>query len=254
MPGGVCVMKDNSIECGDNVITTIPASPSLSPAQPPSSPFQRFTNSVRKSFSRIRISRKRKPLKSKRNISDKDYVTTTDDDDEIQTARQKQDQTTRQKQDVDCESVDSGLETDHSSDLTPSSKTREYNINEVNNTKSCLRKYTGLNNGLCPAPPQASSNRSSSYYPDSLLSSSASSANIDRKSSGRSNHTIDSGILVNNNKRSPPSRNLRFEDALPKKRVSILLPERPGVQQARLVRSPGGNTQPCASSSSPRNR
>ena len=89
-----------------------------------------------------------------------------------------------------------------------------------------------------------SSNRSSSYYPDSILSSSCntthSSSNIDRKSSGRSNHTIDSGILVNSYKRSlppcQPTRNLRYEEILPKKRVSILLPARAEVQKARIVR------------------
>lgn len=189
----------------------------------PSSPFQRFTNSIRKSFNRIRTSQRRKPVKTRRNLAEKDGAI-SDDYDEISGRNIK-------SVDIDCESVDSGLETDQSSDLTPSSKTTEYN------TKSCLRKDTSSscnsNNAF------TSSNRSSSYYQDSLLSTT--SSNIDRKSSARSNHTIDSGILVNSQKRSPPSRNLRREEILPKKRVSILLPERPKVQHAKFVRSPGEN-------------
>jgi len=150
----------------------------------PSSPFQRFTNSIRKSFNRIRTSQRRKPVKTRRNLAEKDGAI-SDDYDEI---------SGRKSVDLDCESVDSGLETDQSSDLTPSSKTTEYN------TKSCLRKDTSSscnsNNAF------TSSNRSSSYYQDSLLSTT--SSNIDRKSSARSNHTIDSGILVNSQKRQDP--------------------------------------------------
>ena len=243
MPGVACVMKDK-IVCSDHVITTIPvsSSPSSVGPDPAASPFQRFANRVRRSFNRIRISRRRKPVKNSRNLADKDDATTSEDE-EIRPTGDRG--VIKSRGDVDCESVDSGLETDHSSDLTTSSsKTRDYPSHGIN-TKSCLRKETGYSNILSPShepPPLASSNRSSSYYPDSLLSSSAaSSANIDRKSSGRSNHTIDSGILVNN-KRSPPSRNLRYEEILPKKRVSILLPERP-LQHAKLVRSPGENTR-----------
>lgn len=243
MPGVACVMKDK-IVCSDHVITTIPvsSSPSSVGPDPAASPFQRFANRVRRSFNRIRISRRRKPVKNSRNLADKDDATTSEDEEIRPTGDHG---VIKSRGDVDCESVDSGLETDHSSDLTTSSsKTRDYPSHGIN-TKSCLRKETGYSNILSPShepPPLASSNRSSSYYPDSLLSSSAaSSANIDRKSSGRSNHTIDSGILVNN-KRSPPSRNLRYEEILPKKRVSILLPERP-LQHAKLVRSPGENTR-----------
>lgn len=243
MPGVACVMKDK-IVCSDHVITTIPvsSSPSSVGPDPAASPFQRFANRVRRSFNRIRISRRRKPVKNSRNLADKDDATTSEDEEIRPTGNHG---VIKSRGDVDCESVDSGLETDHSSDLTTSSsKTRDYPSHGIN-TKSCLRKETGYSNILSPShepPPLASSNRSSSYYPDSLLSSSAaSSANIDRKSSGRSNHTIDSGILVNN-KRSPPSRNLRYEEILPKKRVSILLPERP-LQHAKLVRSPGENTR-----------
>ena len=243
MPGVACVMKDKTV-CSDHVITTIPvsSSPSSVGPDPAASPFQRFANRVRRSFNRIRISRRRKPVKNSRNLADKDDATTSEDE-EIRPTGDRG--VIKSRGDVDCESVDSGLETDHSSDLTTSSsKTRDYPSHGIN-TKSCLRKETGYSNILSPShepPPLASSNRSSSYYPDSLLSSSAaSSANIDRKSSGRSNHTIDSGILVNN-KRSPPSRNLRYEEILPKKRVSILLPERP-LQHAKLVRSPGENTR-----------
>ena len=243
MPGVACVMKDKTV-CSDHVITTIPvsSSPSSVGPDPAASPFQRFANRVRRSFNRIRISRRRKPVKNSRNLADK-HDATTSEDEEIRPTGDCG--VIKSRGDVDCESVDSGLETDHSSDLTTSSsKTRDYPSHGIN-TKSCLRKETGYSNILSPShepPPLASSNRSSSYYPDSLLSSSAaSSANIDRKSSGRSNHTIDSGILVNN-KRSPPSRNLRYEEILPKKRVSILLPERP-LQHAKLVRSPGENTR-----------
>lgn len=243
MPGVACVMKDKTV-CSDHVITTIPvsSSPSSVGPDPAASPFQRFANRVRRSFNRIRISRRRKPVKNSRNLADKDDATTSEDEEIRPTGNHG---VIKSRGDVDCESVDSGLETDHSSDLTTSSsKTRDYPSHGIN-TKSCLRKETGYSNILSPShepPPLASSNRSSSYYPDSLLSSSAaSSANIDRKSSGRSNHTIDSGILVNN-KRSPPSRNLRYEEILPKKRVSILLPERP-LQHAKLVRSPGENTR-----------
>ena len=243
MPGVACVMKDK-IVCSDHVITTIPvsSSPSSVGPDPAASPFQRFANRVRRSFNRIRISRRRKPVKNSRNLADKDDATTSEDEEIRPTGNHG---VIKSRGDVDCESVDSGLETDHSSDLTTSSsKTTDYPSHGIN-TKSCLRKETGYSNILSPShepPPLASSNRSSSYYPDSLLSSSAaSSANIDRKSSGRSNHTIDSGILVNN-KRSPPSRNLRYEEILPKKRVSILLPERP-LQHAKLVRSPGENTR-----------
>ena len=243
MPGVACVMKDKTV-CSDHVITTIPvsSSPSSVGPDPAASPFQRFANRVRRSFNRIRISRRRKPVKNSRNLADKDDATTSEDEEIRPTGDHG---VIKSRGDVDCESVDSGLETDHSSDLTTSSsKTRDYPSHGIN-TKSCLRKETGYSNILSPShepPPLASSNRSSSYYPDSLLSSSAaSSANIDRKSSGRSNHTIDSGILVNN-KRSPPSRNLRYEEILPKKRVSILLPERP-LQHAKLVRSPGENTR-----------
>lgn len=243
MPGVACVMKDKTV-CSDHVITTIPvsSSPSSVGPDPAASPFQRFANRVRRSFNRIRISRRRKSVKNSRNLADKDDATTSEDE-EIRPTGDRG--VIKSRGDVDCESVDSGLETDHSSDLTTSSsKTRDYPSHGIN-TKSCLRKETGYSNILSPShepPPLASSNRSSSYYPDSLLSSSAaSSANIDRKSSGRSNHTIDSGILVNN-KRSPPSRNLRYEEILPKKRVSILLPERP-LQHAKLVRSPGENTR-----------
>ena len=243
MPGVACVMKDKTV-CSDHVITTIPvsSSPSSVGPDPAASPFQRFANRVRRSFNRIRISRRRKAVKNWRNLANKDDATTSEDE-EIRPTGDRG--VIKSRGDVDCESVDSGLETDHSSDLTTSSsKTRDYPSHGIN-TKSCLRKETGYSNILSPShepPPLASSNRSSSYYPDSLLSSSAaSSANIDRKSSGRSNHTIDSGILVNN-KRSPPSRNLRYEEILPKKRVSILLPERP-LQHAKLVRSPGENTR-----------
>ena len=244
MPGEACVMSEKSA-CSDHVvITTIPvSSPNcVGPDPAAASPFQRFANRVRSSFKRIRISRRRKPVKNPRNSAEKDDATTSEDEEIRPTVDHG---AIKSRGDVDCESVDSGLETDHSLDLTTSSsKTRDYNSHGIN-TKSCLRKETGYSNRLSPShepPPLASSNRSSSYYPDSLLSSSAaSSANIDRKSSGRSNHTIDSGILVNN-KRSPPSRNLRYEEILPKKRVSILLPERP-LQHAKLVRSSGENTR-----------
>jgi len=248
MPGANCIMQDNINIISDHV-KTIPASNHTSTSTSPFQRFNNFTSSIRRSFNRIRTSKRQKSSKSKRKIWEKDGAI-SDDSDET-TPRDKK------SIDLDCESVDSGLETDQSSDLTPGgSKSTEYK--HTNNTKSCLCKETGaynrkegyVGNNVYTSSQSyqhqgLQSNRSSSYYPDSLLSTTSnSSANIDRKSSGRSNHTIDSGILVNtSHKRSPVSRNnLRYsgEEILPKKRVSILLPEKP-VFQARIVRSPGVN-------------
>eukprot|EP00088_Acartia_fossae_P036266 TRINITY_DN3745_c0_g1_i5.p1 TRINITY_DN3745_c0_g1~~TRINITY_DN3745_c0_g1_i5.p1 ORF type:complete len:429 (-),score=76.86 TRINITY_DN3745_c0_g1_i5:1028-2314(-) len=214
-----------------------------------SSPFQRLADSVRKSFSRIKIRRRKKGGGLPKSGANKKGQESDDSDgrgdasintiDEIVIT--KHGRNSKHGVDPECESVDSGLETDHSSDLTPSGKVLH---REVNQDKSggLLRREVGQP-GNSDWSQHRASNRSSSYYTESLLSTTTSTSGniVDRKSSGRSNHTIDSGILVNN-KRSPPSRNLRYstdnEYVLPKKRVSILLPERPVVvQQAKFVKA-----------------
>ena len=213
-----------------------------------SSPFQRLADSVRKSFSRIKIRRRRKVGgKPKTNKNGQD----SDDSDgrvdaainpigEIVITKHRGIHNSKHGVDPECESVDSGLETDHSSDLTPSGKVSHREANQEKSGGLLRREVGQPGNGDWTQ--HRASNRSSSYYTESLLSTTTSSSGniVDRKSSGRSNHTIDSGILVNN-KRSPPSRNLRYstdnEYVLPKKRVSILLPERPVVvQQAKFVK------------------
>jgi hypothetical protein len=161
-------MQDDNNIISDHV-KTIPASNHTSPSTSPFQRFNNFTSSIRRSFNRIRTSKRQKSSKSKRKICEKDGAI-LDDSDEI-TPRDKK------SIDLDCESVDSGLETDQSSDLTPgSSKSTEYN--HTSNTKSCLRKETGAynrkegyngNNVYTSSQSYQhqglQSSRSSSYYP-----------------------------------------------------------------------------------------